>query len=221
MKLREIQRKMRADWDQRARENARHFIQNERENWNEDEFYASGEEEFRNQIASDLTNICQGQKPEQMAVLEIGCGAGRVTRALAQRFGRIIGVDISPEMIAQARIALASYRNVQFIANSGTDLNDIRSDSVDFAFSTIVFQHIPSYAVIESYVREVHRVLRTGRLFKFQVQGDHTEPREGDSWDGVSYTLDRVKALAESTGFRLHAAHGEGQQYFWLWFFKR
>ena len=44
----------------------------------------------------------------------------------------------------------------------------------DFAFSTIVFQHIPSRDVIENYVREVHRLLRPGALFKFQVQGDST-----------------------------------------------
>ena len=41
----------------------------------------------------------------------------------------------------------------------------------DFAFSVIVFQHIPSREIIENYVREVHRLLRPGALFKFQVQG--------------------------------------------------
>ena len=34
----------------------------------------------------------------------------------------------------------------------------------DFAFSTIVFQHIPSREVIYNYVREVNRLLRPGAL---------------------------------------------------------
>ncbi len=48
---------------------------------------------------------------------------------------------------------------------------NVRADHLqfDFAFSFIVFQHIPSRAVIENYVREAHRLLRPGALFKFQV----------------------------------------------------
>ena len=42
----------------------------------------------------------------------------------------------------------------------------------DFTFSFVVFQHIPSKAMIENYVRETARVLRPGGLFKFQLQGD-------------------------------------------------
>ena len=38
-----------------------------------------------------------------MRVLEIGCGAGRLTRALANFFGEVHAVDISGEMVAQAR----------------------------------------------------------------------------------------------------------------------
>ena len=41
----------------------------------------------------------------------------------------------------------------------------------DFAYSEIVFQHIPNRDVIENYVREVNRLLRPGALFKFQLHG--------------------------------------------------
>ena len=55
----------------------------------------------------------------------------------------------------------------------------------DFAFSTIVFQHIPSREIIENYVREVGRLLRPGALFKFQVQGDSSlETASDDTWLG-------------------------------------
>ena len=64
----------------------------------------------------------------------------------------------------------------------------------DFAFSTIVFQHIPSRDVIENYVREVQRLLRPGALFKFQVQGDSlssTDP--DDTWLGYLLPTSRPR----------------------------
>ena len=92
---------------------------------------------------------------------------------------------------------------------------------MDFAFSTIVFQHIPSREVIENYVREVHRLLRPGGLFKFQVQGDSTLQEQDDSWLGVSFSDQQAVELAGRCGFEPRYRHGQGNQYFWLWFFKK
>jgi 2-polyprenyl-3-methyl-5-hydroxy-6-metoxy-1,4-benzoquinol methylase len=78
---------MRDDWDKRARQNARHFIADGRSDWTEAEFYASGDQTVAGDILTDMTNICQGRDPKKMRVLELGCGAGRVTRALAKVFG--------------------------------------------------------------------------------------------------------------------------------------
>ena len=91
----------------------------------------------------------------------------------------------------------------------------------DFAFSTIVFQHIPSRDVIYNYVREVNRLLRPGALFKFQVQGDASLQTTPDhTWLGVPFLdADAVK-MAEACGFEPRHRHGAGDQYFWLWFFK-
>jgi SAM-dependent methyltransferase len=106
--------------------------------------------------------------------------------------------------------------------NNGMDLSPLPAIEFDFAFSSIVFQHIPSYEVIESYVREVHRLLRPGALFKFQVQGGLNEaPPPDDTWLGVSYTDEQAAALAERCGFEPRYRVGAGEQYFWLWFFKR
>src|SRR5215216_2564240 len=41
--------------------------------------------------------------PRRGRCVEVGCGPGRMTGALAQRFERVIAVDVSPEMIARAR----------------------------------------------------------------------------------------------------------------------
>lgn len=214
--------KMRQDWDARARENARHYVESSRTDWSDDEFFQSGESTVAGEILTDMINICQGIHPQQMKVLEIGCGAGRVTRALARLFGQVHAVDVSAEMIEQARRNLAGSKNVHLYVNNGMDLSPLPAIEFDFAFSSIVFQHIPSYEVIESYVREVHRLLRPGALFKFQVQGGLNEaPPPDDTWLGVSYTDEQAVALAERCGFEPRYRVGAGEQYFWLWFFKR
>ena len=104
--------KMRHDWDQRARENARHFIATANSDWDEQEFYQSGRLCVYHEILTDLGNVCQGKDVKQMKVLEIGCGTGRMTRALAEVFGEVYGVDISGEMIARGRKDLADLPSV-------------------------------------------------------------------------------------------------------------
>jgi len=223
MTLEQQLEKMRADWDARARENARYYVQTARETWTDEAFFASGRQTVAEEILTDMTNICQGLDPKAMRVVEIGCGAGRVTRALAEVFGEVHAVDVSAEMVAQARQALGGAANAWVYQNNGMDLRAVPpGDGFHFAFSSIVFQHIPSREVIESYVREVHRLLLPGRLFKFQVQGDATlSTSPEDTWLGVPYSDDDAVALAERCGFEPRYRHGAGEQYFWLWFFKR
>lgn len=223
--------KMRRDWDERARENARHYVNTEREQWTDEQFIASGEQTVAEEILTDMGNICQGKDPKQMRVIEIGCGAGRVTRALAGVFGEVHAVDISGEMVARARSFLAARPNAHVHQNNGVDLSVLNpyvaDGSADFAFSTIVFQHIPSREVIETYVREVSRLLRPGALFKFQVQGYVEqdgivyESTPGDTWIGVTFSDEQAVELAQKTGFEPRHRHGANQQYFWLWFFKQ
>ncbi len=214
--------KMRSEWDARARENARYYVNTAKEDWTDDEFFQSGERTVAEEILTDMTNICQGRDPQAMRVLEIGCGAGRVTRALAGLFGEVHAVDISAEMVAQATAALARFPHAHVYQNSGSDLEVIPASDFDFAFSTIVFQHIPSREVIEKYVSEVSRLLRPGALFKFQVQGDTTlKTTAEDTWLGVPFSDEEAVAMAERCGFEPRYRHGAGGQYFWLWFFKR
>ncbi len=136
--------KMQRDWDARARENARHYVNTARQDWTDEEFFQSGERTVAEEILTDMTNICQGKEPKEMSVLEIGCGAGRVTRALARLFGQVHAVDISGEMVRQARVALRDFPNARVYQNNGMDLSVLGDVRVDFAFSSIVFQHIPA-----------------------------------------------------------------------------
>jgi SAM-dependent methyltransferase len=214
--------KMRQDWDERARENARFYVNTERTDWSDEEFFESGRRTVREEILTDMINICQGKDPKQMKVIEIGCGAGRVTRALAEIFGEVHAVDVSGEMVELARQALRGMPHAHVYQNNGMDLSVIPAGEYDFAFSSIVFQHIPSREIIECYVRDVHRLLRQGALFKFQVQGDpNVESDPDDTWLGVPFTEAQAAQMAESCGFELRYSHGAGTQYYWLWFFKK
>ncbi len=214
--------KMRQDWDRRAKENARHFVDTSKTAWSDNEFFAAGEQAIREDILTDMINICQGKDPKSMRVLEIGCGAGRLTRALSSMFGEVHAVDVSGEMISQARKALADRANIHLYQNNGCDLSVIPSLEFDFAYSAIVFQHIPSYEIIETYVREVARLLKPGTLFKFQVQGDTmVESHPDDTWEGVPFSESQADAMALRSGFEPRYGTGAGEQYFWLWFFKK
>src|SRR5580700_63477 len=95
--------KMRDDWDQRARENARYYVATGRTEWTDEEFFASGEQAVEEDILTDMGNVYQGKDPKSMRVLEIGCGAGRLTRALAKMFGEVHAVDVSGEMVARSK----------------------------------------------------------------------------------------------------------------------
>jgi len=215
-------KKMETDWDRRARENARFYVVTGQAEWSDEEFFRSGRKTVEEEILTDMINICQGKDPRQMRVLEIGCGAGRVTRALADLFGEVHGVDVSGEMVELARRAVADRPGAHVYKNNGMDLSVLPDLEFDFAFSCIVFQHIPSLAIIESYVREVHRMLRPGALFKFQVQGcAEFETTPDDTWLGVPITDPEAVQLAERCGFEPRYRHGAGEQYFWLWYFKK
>ena len=222
MKLEDQLEKMRRDWDERARDNARYYVATGKDDWSDEEFFQSGERTVAEEVRTDMINICQGKQPGQMRVLEIGCGAGRVTRALSNLFGEVHGIDVSGEMVKLAGKALADRPNAHVYQNNGTDLKVIPVGDFDFAFSSIVFQHIPSREIIENYVREVGRLLRPGCLFKFQVQGDASlETMPDDTWLGAAFSDEQAVAMAERCGFEPRYRHGAGEQYFWLWFFKK
>ena len=184
----------------------------------DDRVVGGGVEEI---IRPDMGEICRGRPAAKMRVLEIGCGAGRMTRALARIFGEVHGVDVSGEMVARGRELLTDVPNAHLHRNNGADLQVLGDLRFDFAFSFIVFQHIPSQAIIENYIREVQRVLRPGSLFKFQVQGSSkVTATEEDTWLGAPISRSLAAELAERNGFEFMRGEGAGEQYFWLWYFK-
>jgi hypothetical protein len=63
-------------------------------------------------------------------------------------------------------------------------------------------------------MEEVHRTLKRGRLFKFQVKGGEFLEKT-DTWHGVAFSEQDMLQLAEETGFDVLHMEGQGTQYFW------
>ena len=211
---------MRRDWDARAKANARHYAATARTEWSDDDFFASGAAEVHEIVQKDLAVISNGRSPSDMRVLEIGCGAGRMTAALSRLFGYVDAVDVSPEMVDRARMVLRDCANVQLYVNNGADLSMFPSDRFHFAISVVVFQHIPKRLVVENYIKETHRVLCPGSLFKFQLQGYPIKEEEADTWVGVGFSEEQMRDIAARHGFQIKDSTGAGTQYYWLTFVK-
>lgn len=99
-----------------------------------------------------------GADPRGGTCVEVGCGPGRMTGALAERFERVIGVDVSPAMLERAREAVPS-ENVEFRTVSGDRLDGVEDGIADALVCYLVLQHLPSAQVVRSYLREFARVL--------------------------------------------------------------
>jgi SAM-dependent methyltransferase len=151
-----------ARWERFAREDPLHYIDpSVSGGMSIEQFVASGEPLVTS--ALDWSAPLAGRA----RALEIGCGVGRFTTALAQRFERVDAVDVSETMIALAtQVGLPA--NAHLHLGSGHDLSGLPSGSFDLAFSHLVFQHIADRSAIASYLRELARTLRPGGLAVLQ-----------------------------------------------------
>src|SRR2546430_5692814 len=133
---------MRQDWNERARKDAFYYVATWRQDWTVETFLESGEEEYRNLVQPVLDEL--QFPPEGGSMLEVGCGAGRMTASFARRFASVYALDISEEMQNLAKQHLAGIQNIHWVLGEGTSLSAIASESVDFVFSYLVLQHLPA-----------------------------------------------------------------------------
>jgi trans-aconitate 2-methyltransferase len=122
--------------------------------------------------------------------LDAGCGTGRVTAVLLDRFPSmtVLAVDASANMVAEARRQLAPFgRRVQVEQLDLLDLN--KTESFDLVFSTAVFHWIHNRARLFS---NLYRSLRPGGYLMAQCGGG----------PNIKRLRDRVKALISTEMFR-------------------
>jgi len=200
---------MRTAWDRRARQDARRFIECGRSG-SDETFWSSGRRDLDELVLQGLT------LDPSAAVLEIGCGIGRLLKPLSERVAQATGVDISGEMIRLGREALADRPNVRLERTDG-DLSAVAEGSLDLVYSHIVFQHVPARTAVSRYFAEAARTLKPGGVFRFQVDG-----RRGrwypfpDTWHGVRFAAGALRREISALGFEIVDLTGEGTQYMWV-----
>jgi SAM-dependent methyltransferase len=129
-------------------------------------------------------------------LIDIGCGVGRFERALANKVGRIAGLDISPAMVELARRNCAGLANVDIRLSSGKDLAAIAAASADAVLAIDAFPYIVSASpgLAEIFVREIARTLKPRGdflLVNYSYRSDVAADRA------------EIARLALSTGFRV------------------
>lgn len=94
-------------------------------------------------------------------VLEIGCGIGRISRHVAPHCRRLFCTDILPEALEALSSHLGHLHNVEVRQNSGFDLADFGSQSIDVVYSFTTFFHF-DFEMVVGYFQEIQRILKPG-----------------------------------------------------------
>lgn len=165
------------------------------------EFYASGAGEVEFMQESFRSAHCEA--PASGLCVDWGCGLGRVTFHLAQRFDRAVGVDISAEHLQRARAGMEALdpvvaRRILFLclADQQAEIRALRGQ-VALVHCILVLQHIPPPLMIRA-LRTFARMLKAGGYAFFQI------PTSGQGYDAKRYEYDSARefdmhALPEST----------------------
>ncbi len=119
-----------------------------------------------------------GADPRGGVCVEVGCGPGRMTGALAERFDKVVAADVSPAMLERARGNVVAP-NVTFHLVSGERLDGLEDGIADVVICYLVLQHLPGRRAVLRFVRELGRLLGpTGEAFvQLPVLGPGLRPR--------------------------------------------
>ena len=99
-------------------------------------------------------------EPEHKTALEIGFGGGRLLNAACKYFQFAIGVDIHEEQaFVEGFLKEQGNQNFKLLRTTSNEIA-IKANSVDFVYSFIVLQHLPTLSSLTGYLEEIHRVLK-------------------------------------------------------------
>jgi SAM-dependent methyltransferase len=108
--------------------------------------------------------------------LDFGCGVGRLTQPLAEYFDRVVGVDVSPNMIRLAQALNRHPDRVEYVTNTGGTLRELGDRLFGLAYSNVVLQHIEPPQALR-YLSELLRVVAAGGVLVFQLPS-HRRPAD-------------------------------------------
>jgi 2-polyprenyl-3-methyl-5-hydroxy-6-metoxy-1,4-benzoquinol methylase len=110
-----------------------------------------------------------------MSVVDLCCGEGWLTLALARLAQRVVAIDADKERLATARHRLneAGLKNCSFLEGDAYEVPDLLEDPVDFVVLANVFHGVPDRPRL---VRAVASALRPAGLLA--IVNWHSRPRE-------------------------------------------
>lgn len=159
--------------------------------WDVAQFFRSGEIDLGrvlDQLAALGIDVTLG------TALDFGCGVGRVTQAMSQRFEQTHGVDVAESMIEQANRFNRAPERCTYHHNPRPDLGLFSDSTFDFVYSMIVLQHMaPELA--KGYVREFLRVVKPGGVVVFQLPAERAPAP-------LAHGQTRCEASLPADGFR-------------------
>jgi len=170
--------------------------------------YALGDPALLGAATAELVEVIRNWSPvEGRALLDLGCGIGRVAIALAPDAREVIGLDLSPNMLAEARARAAAVPNLRFVEGNGRDLAMLADGSIDLALAADSFPFLVRAGpeVMAGMTAEIARVLRPAGdflVFNWSYRGD------------VGRDIAEAYGFAETFGFTVLRA---GERPFRLW----
>lgn len=203
-------------WNRLARRNALYYSYPNTPNGrrvSEYEFRETGKAEYERLVASDALLRSRLTDWRSCTVLDFGVGAGRHAERFARDFGRLIGIDISDEMLRAASARLVGFPNVTLFATDGAGL-PVPGASVDFIFSRGTLESVPDGVTLRHLSREMFRVLRHGGMAKAELRGIPNLYRWRYS-HGCAFSPEEARMLFEQAGFSVLSIAPDGK-YLWV-----
>jgi predicted TPR repeat methyltransferase len=149
-------------------------------------------------IAAAVRRTCalRGRSFRFGRVLDLGCGTGLAGRAFEERFERLEGVDLSPNMLAKAK--RTHLYDALHEADLASFLEAEQSASADLIVAADVFVYLAS---LDRPFGDAHRVLARDGLFAFSVQA-HAADGFALGEDGrYAHSEPYLRDIAAATGF--------------------
>lgn len=138
--------------------------------------YSLGDAALLDRATREIVDVVEDWVPLTPAtrMLDFGCGIGRVTREMAARGVKTVGIDVSEGMIAEARRRGGASR---YLVGDGRGLGEIPDSSFDLVLAADSFPYLVAAgeALLADHVRECARVLTPeGSLivFNWSYRGD-------------------------------------------------
>jgi 2-polyprenyl-3-methyl-5-hydroxy-6-metoxy-1,4-benzoquinol methylase len=158
-------------------------------------------------LLTQLPNPCR-------KVLEIGCGAGRLARAIADRGATVTGIDASPEMIRLACQRSSDDPRIEFVCRDFA-VHSAESEVYDCVVSVATLHHLPAAATLarmKSMVRPgglllIHDVRSLAGIGDGVLSG-LAAAFNGDAVWWVRHRLRQNQALRDAW-----RDHGQGERY--------